>query len=251
MFDVYAFIARHVGGRLGLEVSLTVGADYRQVGEQADVSFLCGLAYVELADRQGCPVEPVAAPVLRGDRYGGRPVYYSDVVVRRDSPFRSFADLRGRSWCYNESLSQSGYGITRYRLVELGETRGYFGKVVGAGWHDRSLRLVAAGTIDASAIDSHVLALALRDDPVLAGRLRAIDNLGPSTIQPVVVSRRLPEALRAGLRDAFVALACETEARRQLARGLLERFVAVTDFDYDDLRRMRAACEGANFLALR
>ena len=71
-----------------------------------------------------------------GDRYGGRPIYFSDVIVHRDSPFRSFLDLRGHSWAYNEPLSHSGYGITRYHLLELGETGGFFSEVVEAGFHE-------------------------------------------------------------------------------------------------------------------
>ncbi|MBI1915642.1 MAG: PhnD/SsuA/transferrin family substrate-binding protein [Planctomycetes bacterium] len=249
LFDVYAFIVRRVGQLLGVPAELSLGADYAQA-EHADAAFLCGLAYVELVER-GCPLEAVAAPVLHGQRYGGRPVYYSDVIVHHDSPFRCFADLRGRSWSYNEPYSQSGYGITRYRLVELGETNGFFGRVVEAGWHERSIRLVCSGEVDATAIDAHVLALTLRDLPDLAGRLRVIDSLGPSTIQPVVVSRRLPEYVRAGVRAALLGLAETVADRAQLARGFVDRFVAVRDASYDDLRQMRDACRRANFLTLR
>ncbi|MCC6417387.1 MAG: PhnD/SsuA/transferrin family substrate-binding protein, partial [Gemmataceae bacterium] len=196
-------------------------------------------------------IEPLAAPVLQGERYAGRPVYFSDVVVRRDSPFQSFADLRGRSWSYNEPRSHSGYGVTRYWLVRLGETRGFFGRVLEAGWHERSLRLVAAGEVDASAIDSQVLAVALRDHPELAERLRVLATLGPSTIQPVVAARRLPEALKEDLRAVLLELGEDEESRRQLAHGFIDRFAPVDDADYDDIRAMLAAAEQADFLTLR
>src|SRR5262245_36779470 len=58
---------------------------------RAQVGFICGLPYIHKAER----LELLAAPVMRAPRYGGRPVYFSDVVVRGDSRFRSFADLRG------------------------------------------------------------------------------------------------------------------------------------------------------------
>ena len=134
--------------------------------------------------------------MLEGGRYGDKPIYYSDVIVHRDSPFSSFLDLRGRSWAYNEPHSHSGYGITRYHLVEIGETHGFFGEVIEAGFHEESIRMVAAGEVDASAIDSQVLAVAMRDDPSLARSLRIVDALGPSTIQPVAVSKRVPLELR-------------------------------------------------------
>lgn len=250
MLGVYAFLVRRLAEKLGRPIELFVGSDYAQMAGEFDGGFLCGLAYVELADG-GAELEPVAAPVLRGRRYGGRPVYFSDVVVRRDSPFRTFADLRGRSWSYNEPLSHSGYGITRYRLVQLGEIEGYFGQVVEAGWHERSLRLVCSGEVDASAIDSHVLALLLRDRPDLAERLRVIDSFGPSTIQPVVVARHVGTSLKADIRAALLELAEESQARSHLDRGLIERFVAVDDGSYDDLRRMRDTCVRSGFLTLR
>ncbi len=131
-------------------------------------------------------MEPLAAPVLGGERFGGQPVYFSDVVVRRDSPFHSFAELRGRTWCYNETQSQSGYGITRYHLVQLGETAGFFGEVIETGWHEKSLRLVCSGEVDAGGLirgSGHCPA----NQPEVAAELRILDSLGPSTIQPIVV----------------------------------------------------------------
>jgi ABC-type phosphate/phosphonate transport system substrate-binding protein len=77
--------------------------------------------------------------------------------VRRDSSATCFADLRGASWAFNEPDSQSGYGITRATLASMGETRGFFGRVVETGFHQRSIRSVASGDADASAVDSHVL----------------------------------------------------------------------------------------------
>jgi phosphonate transport system substrate-binding protein len=250
MLPVYAFIARHVQLRLGIPTELIVGSSYERLSEQAHVSFLCGLAYIELR-RLGQPIEPLAAPLLCGARYDGRPVYFSDVIVRRDSAFRSFADLRGCSWAYNEPYSHSGPGITCYRLVELSQTQDYFGRVIETGWHQQSILRVLAGEVDASAVDSHVLALARRDNPELDVSLRVIDSLGPSTIQPVVAVSWLAERLKADLRSILLELTADPTARSVLAGRLVERFVAIDDADYDDLRRMRAACVAAGLPTLR
>lgn len=251
LWPFYAYLVRRIGRRLGVAAELFVGTSYGQMLTEADAGFLCGLAYVELTAGPEPALEPLAAPVPRGERYGGRPVYFSDVVVRRDSPFRRFADLRGRAWSYNEPLSHSGYGVIRYHLVRLGETRGFFGRVVEAGWHRRSLRLVCDREVDASAIDSQLLAVALRDRPELGRRLRVIESLGPSTVQPFVASRRLPASLRAALRAVLLEVGGDPAARDVLAHALVDGFVPVDDASYDDLRRMRAACAAADFLTLR
>jgi phosphonate transport system substrate-binding protein len=251
LFGVYAFITRYVGAQLGLATELVVGSAYAEMAARADVGFICGLPYVELKDRHGLDLEPLAAPVLSGPRYGGQPVYFSDVIVRCESPFQTFADLRGRSWAYNEPLSHSGYGITRYRLVQLGEINGYFSRVVEAGWHERAIRLVCSGEVDASAIDSQVLTVALRDQPELAGRLRVIDALGPSPIQPIVAGPRLPVGLKAELRAVLLQMGDDPVARERLAHGFVERLAAVTDATYNVIRAMRDMVEAADFSTIR
>jgi phosphonate transport system substrate-binding protein len=249
LLGFYTFLAGRVARSLRCNVEVVVGTSYDEL-DAADVAFVCGLAYVERTLRGDCPVEPLAAPVLRGARYGGRPIYFSDVIVRHDSPCRCFADLRGRSWAYNEPHSQSGYGITRFVLARAGQAKGYFGRLVDAGWHERAVRLVATGECDAAAIDSHLLAVIFRDEPDLAKELRVIEALGPSTIQPVVVARRLPRPVKSELRRTFLSLADDPAARGPLAAALVERFVPVRDGDYDDLRRMSAVAGSAGWLTL-
>jgi phosphonate transport system substrate-binding protein len=249
---VYQAVADYVGYCLDYDTELVVGRSFDEFSEgQADVGFICGLPYVLLLRQKPPPVEVLAAPVLEGERYGRRPVYFSDVVVRTDSPFQAFSDLCGRSWSYNDRDSHSGYGVTRYRLVEMGETNGFFGHVVEAGFHQESIRMVREGEVDASAIDSQVLAVAMRDDPSLAHDLRVIDSLGPSTIQPVVVARSLSDGLKSDLQAVLLTIHNDPGVRRQLARSLVERFVPMTDSAYDDIRAMLAAAEAADFLTLK
>jgi phosphonate transport system substrate-binding protein len=252
VLPVYQAITEGVGRQLGMETELVVETSYESCKkDENEVCFVCSLPYVTF-ERQGLDLAvPVAAPVLEGDRYRGLPIYFSDVIVHRDSPFESFLDLRGRSWAYNEPLSHSGYGITRYHLVRLGETRGFFGKVVEAGFHQDAIHMVAREEIDGSAIDSQVLAVELRDQPELAEYVRVVESLGPSTIQPVAVSRRVPPELREAIRDVLVTMAEDPALRARLAIGLVERFVAVDAASYDDIRIMVAACEAAGFLELR
>jgi phosphonate transport system substrate-binding protein len=252
VLPVYEVVTEEVGRRLGIPTELVVETSYQScVEDRNEVCFVCSLPYVTF-ERQGLsPAEPVAAPVLRGDRYEGRPIYFSDVIVRAEAPFRSFLDLRGASWAYNEPLSHSGYGITRYHLLRMGETDGFFGEVIESGFHEESIRLVAKGEVDASAIDSQVLEVAMRRDPSLAEKLRVIESLGPSTIQPVAVSKRVPLDLRRETQRALVTLTEDPAIRDRLAVGLVERFVAVDPADYDDIRMMVDSCEAAGFMELR
>src|SRR5690242_2475446 len=232
MRPVYQCVADYVGRRLGCRTELVVGELFTAFASgEVDVGFICGLPYVQLTRHSPAPVELLAAPVLQGERYCDLPIYFSDVIVRHDSHYHVFDDLRGCRWAYNDPNSHSGYNITRYTLARLGETHGFFGRVVEAGFHQKALRMVADGHVDASAIDSQVLAIELRDHPELARRVRIIDTLGPATIQPVVAARHVPETLKDALRAVLYAMGDDPDPtmRDQLDYGFVARFVPITD----------------------
>lgn len=251
MMKVYEAIADEVGRSLGLSTELIVETDYENCRNDInDVCFVCSLPYVHFEREGVSPAVPVAAPVLQGERYQGRPIYYSDVIARADSEFEGFEHLRGRSWAYNEPLSQSGYGITRYHLLSIGETSGFFGEVIEAGFHETAIEMVANQEVDAAAIDCQVLGIELRD-PELARSLKVVDALGPSTIQPVAVSKRFDADFRQAVRDVLTDLHRKDGFREILDHGMIDRFTDVGPESYDDIRMMLEACERAGFMELR
>lgn len=230
----YELVAARAAEVLGRPVRLLSGESLGQLESgELDGAFLCGLPYVRLHDRPGRPVEALAAPVASGERYGGRPIYFSDVVVRRDSGVGALADLRGRSWAFNEPGSHSGHNVVLAELAARGEGHGFFATATATGSHAAAMRLVAAGEADGAAIDSQVLAAEMAADPVLGERLRVVESLGPSPIPPLVASTRLEPRERDGLRGAAVSTVA--------GGGAIERWVAVGDAAYDPVRRMAAA----------
>lgn len=75
--------------------------------------------------------------------------------------------------------------------------------------------------------------------------------LGPSPIQPVAVSRRVPDDLREAIREILVAMADDPQVRERLSEALVDRFVPVDAGFYDEIRMMADASEAAGFLELR
>jgi phosphonate transport system substrate-binding protein len=245
----YQAIAGYLSDRAGLPAMLVAGATWQEQEQlldrgQADVGFVCGLPYTRKCDR----VELLAAPVIRAARYQGRPIYFSDVVVRAGSPFRRFADLRGATLAYNDAGSFSGYAVLGAYLAALGQPAGYFGRAVESGAHLRSLDLIAEGLADAAAIDSVVLELEFARRPWLTEQFRVVEAIGPSPIPPVVIARHVPAAIQCRLRSALLRMHEDGQGRAILAGGLIDRFVAVHDADYDDLRRKARSAEGVRFV---
>ncbi|HEX7173466.1 MAG TPA: PhnD/SsuA/transferrin family substrate-binding protein [Candidatus Limnocylindria bacterium] len=250
VLPVYAMAARRIGEQLERPAQLVVPTDYVRCGADLDdVCFVCSVPYVLLARRAAIEMDVIAAPVLRGERYGGRTVYFSDVIVRRDAPTRRFEDLAGSRWAYNEPFSHSGFLVVLHHLAEIGATAAFIGEPIEAGYHDDAIRLVLDGRADWAAIDSQVLDIWRRQRPSIDRQLRVIATLGPSTIQPVVASAtRLSLRERRAAADALVDLADDPLARPLLDAAGIDRFVPATDADYADIRRMFDRVEGAGLL---
>ena len=249
---IAGYVAAQVGQPAQLLAGVTLEERHRMLDEgRVQVAFICGLPYSQKFDRPDRPVELLVAPAMSPERYRGQPIYFTDVIVRRDSPFRSFADLRGKAWAYNTEESNSGYNMPRDHLLRLGETSGFFGRTVASGAHQTSIRMVLEGAVDAAGIDGLVLDMELKLRPELAPQLRIIESIGPYPIPPVVVSSGVAEGLKARLREVFVAMHEDPDGRAILADGLIARFVEVRDTHYDPIRQMVRRAEAAGFLTLR
>ena len=248
LYPTYEYIACYVGEKVGRPTTLTVGQSFEEFAAgQVDVAFICGLPYVHLAGSPSGPVELLVAPVLQGERYQHKPVYFSDVIVHSDSPYRSFDDLQGCVWAYNQRASHSGCNLVFYSLLERGNTPTYFGKMVESGSHWRSVQMVLEGQANAAAIDSHMLAVVLSQHRDIAAKLRIIDMLGPSSIPPVVVVKSLDKDLKCRVQEVLLTMHQDPDAMNGLHQGLIERFVVVADDDYQDIRAMFARVQAVEF----
>jgi phosphonate transport system substrate-binding protein len=241
-------IATYLHYQLGEPTEYVTGIPWQEREAQFDrgeiqVLWLCGLPYVHKAELAESSMELLAVPVPLGKRYQGRPVYFSDVVVRRENPARCMDDLRGTVWAYNEPRSHSGFNVVRAYLADRREWNGFFTRVVEAGAHSRSLELILSGAVDGAAIDSMVLEWFGRRQTELMKRLRVVETIGPSPIPPWVISRRMPEELRARVRVALLRMHLDRNGRRILQRANFERFIEGRDGDYDPIRRMAARAD--------
>jgi phosphonate transport system substrate-binding protein len=245
-------ISQYLGQELGIRTEFISDLSWQEKeilldSGEAHLGWICGLPYVRKMAHPDSKIELAAAPVMVQHRYQGKPIYFSDVIVRPDSHFQTFKDLKGASWAYNEPNSQSGYNITRYHLSTMGEKDKFFGRVVQSGSHLNSLELVLKGKIDASAIDSTVLEIELQYRPQLKQQFRIIEVLGPSPIPPWVVSTQLPLELRDDIREVFYLMKDSRDGKSVLEESLMSEMVIVQDQDYDIIRYMAQAAESVSW----
>lgn len=102
------------------------------------MAFIPGLGYA-LAN-QLCGVTVGAKAVRFGLDW-----YAAQVIVKRDSPYQTLADLNGLTWATPDLASTSGYLYPQYMYQEAGIT---IGETVEAGSHDAVVRAVYNGEVD-------------------------------------------------------------------------------------------------------
>lgn len=236
-------IVRYMGQKLDLPTQFIDDVPWKQReflfdSGQIHVCWICGLPYVWKINAGEPAIELCAVPVMRHERYGNSPVYFSDVVVHRDSRFKSFEDLRGASWVYNERRSHSGYNVVRHYLSQRGEKTGYFGKVIESGAHQASLKMVIDREIDASAIDSTVLEAEMRRMPALETRIRIVRTIGPSPMPPWVVHKSVPVELRGAIAQVLLDMHGDPDGTGILEQWGISHFVAAEHSSYQSIQEM-------------
>ncbi len=238
MFGFYEAVAAYLGRVLEIETELVQSQydpleDPILLQDQLDIAFICGLPFARHHQVVSSQLQACIAPVMQASRYSHRPAYFSDIIVNTRSHLYSFEDLVGKTWCYNDLGSNSGYNLLRQRLIQKGYSSRFLGQAMQSGSHQYSIRLVVEGQVDFAAIDSTVLEQELHDFPELSSHLRIIESIGPCPMPPIVAAQRLGTAFIHWLSIAL----CQPDAQLQAAmvRSRIQRFVPVYSEDYASL----------------
>ena len=184
---------------------------------------MCGLPTGQRIDRY----EPLVAAVLAQERYGGRPIYFSDLVVRAGK-----AGPPTPSWriAYNDKESFSGWIAPRWGLAALGLEPHAMTWVV-TGSHLVSLEAVTKGSADAAGIDSMVLDLVSGDAAPAAG-LVTIESFGPWPAPPISTAAGMDPSVRAELVRALTTMHEDPGGAHLLATWGVERMAKVDAAEY-------------------
>lgn len=253
MFGFYKVVGAYLSRTLGIETQLVQSQydpldDPMMLNDRLDIAFICGLPFARRHQVMPNQLKALVAPVMQASRYENRPVYFSDIIVNALSNIHCFDDLAGKTWCYNDLGSNSGYNLVRHRLIQGGYPSHFFSRAIQSGSHQRSIRLVLEGQADCAAIDSTVLEQELHDFPELSPRLRVIESIGPCPMPPVVAAKRLGSVWL----DLLQSMLCQPDAELQaaMARSHIQRYVPVQSEDYTELAAMYSTAVKAGYESL-
>jgi len=243
--SVYDEILHYLGKKLQREVVFISGFSYATINSMldsgmVDIGFICGLPYImKKADPQ-----PSVDLLLK-------PIYYSYVIVHKDSKFDSFLGLKGSTFVFADEISNSGYNMPRAHLINLGETSGFFNKILRSGSHEESIRMVALGEADVSAVDSLVYDYDQLKKPIHVAQTKIIKTLGPAGIPPVVISTKVTATLRHKIRDILLGMKNDPAGKKILDKALVDRFTIVDDSNYDGIRKMLKQAQDSGYQVIR
>jgi ABC-type phosphate/phosphonate transport system substrate-binding protein len=241
-------VLRWVLGRAGLDWTLVdhdAPAPLSDLWGRCDLglAMMCGLPF---SQRRPPPLL-VAAPVPSPQRYGGQPIYFTDLVVKADSRFQSLEDTFGGVAGYTVADSFSGQVAFRRHLLRYRTSPGsrLYRDVVGGLIHARGvIEALAAGRIDVGPLDSYYHDLLKRSDPRFAAQVRVIATTEPAPIPPLVATAALDVPTLARLREALFAAGETAELAAQRDRLLLARFAVPEPSAYDALIEVQRQARG-------
>jgi len=234
----YRDFLRYVQEKIGTKVEYVDREGYAEINDmlekgQLDAAFVCSGPYVDGHSKFG--LELLVAPQAYGTT-----VYYSYIIVGKESIFRSFAELRGKRFAFADPLSNTGALVPTYMLAKMAETpKSFFKEVIYTKAHDKSIKAVAQGIVDGAAVDSLIWEYLNATDPEFTAKTRILLKSPPYGIPPLVVSRELAPELKAKLREAFLNANTDPKGKAILRKMKIDRFVVIDDKAYDSVREMQ------------
>lgn len=232
----------------GLTVEFRQATDYAAVIEgqlsgQVHLAQYGPLSFV-LAQTQGAQITPVGAFVDGADE---EPGYQSYAITRPDTGITSLADMAGRTVCFVEPNSTSGYLYPSAGLIEAGVDPETGITPVFAGSHDASVLEVRSGRCDAGfAFDTMVETSLVESGDLAPGEVSTIWKSDTIPGSPLAMSTELSPELQAqlislvqdeGNRDALLAAGlCSGECL--IGDEDSWGYAAVDDAFYDPIREV-------------
>ena len=239
----YGQMLQWVGKKIGQPIEMIQEENYDLMDTKLEknelgVAFLCAGPYVKDHDKFG-------AELLVAPQSYGKPFYHSYIIVPKDSPARSFGDLKGKKFAFTDPKSNTGKLVPTYMVArEFNQTpEQFFSDTIFTKSHDKSIEAVAKSMVDGAAVDSLIYDYAAKKNPIYTSGTRILVKSPPYGIPPVVVRKDLDPKLKQKLKDAFLSMHLDPEGKAILDGIMVDKFIVPKDADYNSVREMAAWLE--------
>lgn len=257
----YENLTKLIEKETGRPVEFQNASDYAAVIEgmragQLDVASFGPFSYV-IAKDSGINLEPAASGT---DEEGGEPSYTSLAYVKSsNNDIQSLSDLNGKTVCFVDQASTSGYLVPMKGLKELGIDLDKDLTPVMAGGHDASILSLVSGNCDVAFAHNSMVTTLVKSGQIQESDVKSIWESDPITEDPIAVNRdtlddetadKIIEAIREKAnKPALVGEGiCDNEDDCTLPEELGWGYVEVEDSDFDSIRDI---CKVTNAPACR
>jgi phosphonate transport system substrate-binding protein len=237
-------LMQYLEQRLGMKVEYTPVTDYAAAVEalasrKVDLAWFGGFTFVQANIRSGGKAVPI---VQREEDEKFRSVF-----ITGDPAIRQLADLKGRDVSFGSQSSTSGHLMPRSFLLQAGlNPERDFRRVAYSGAHDATIAAVAAGKVEAGALNISVWEKFVADKRVDPAKVTVFFTTPPYYDYNWTVHADMPAALRDRLAQAFLALSRDDPAGRQILE--LQRATRFVPTRAENYKGIEAAARSAGLL---
>lgn len=229
-------LAAMITDRTGLVIESNVGTDFAAVREamgagQAHIGWLNTFNYILAAETYGVDVGLVT------ERFG-LTYYNGQINVNADAGIEEIADLAGKTMCWVDPNSTSGYIIPRITLGANGvDPETDLGGEVEAGSHNNVIIQVYNGDCDAGATFVDARSSVEEEYPDVNERVLVLATTTDIPNDSVAFIADFPEDMRQQIVDALLDIASTEEGQEALNNLYsIEGLQAADDTFYDPFR---------------
>ena len=227
-------LGKYLEQQLGMPVKFVPVTDYAAVVEalgagKVDLAWLGGFTYVQAKLRTA----GAAVPLVQREE----DARFTSKFVTADPGINTLADLKGKRFAFGSPSSTSGHLMPRHFLAEAGvspETD--FANMAFSGAHDATAAFVAAGKVDAGALNASVWDKLVAQGKVDPAKVRVFYTTPGYYDYNWTVRGDLDAGVQARIKAAFLAL----DPAKPADKAILDlqrasRFIATEPSNYDGI----------------
>ncbi len=227
----------YLSEKTGFSFSLVFAKSYDEMdfylfNGKVDMAYICGAPYVEGYKKYGYYL--IAVPLTPDGPY-----YYSYVITKKDKPYRSILDFKGKPYAFSDPKSNSGSVAPTYYLLKNEQIpTEFFKPLIYTYSHYESIMAVYKGFVEGASVDSIVYEHTSMVAPYITNKLKVIQKFGPFPATPFVVSRRLDPSKVEVIKRTLLEMHQEEEGRRILKNMGILGFTYLDPENYKTIVRM-------------
>lgn len=230
----------YIAKEVGVEVKFVPVVDYAATVEglaanRLDIVWYGGFTSVQAVER----AQGATRLAMREEDASFKSVF----VARTDSGIKELADLKGKTFAFGSVSSTSGHLMPRHFLKAAGvDPERDFNKFGFSGAHDATAAWVAAGRVDAGALNFLVWKKLVDNKKIDTGKVHVFWTTPPYVDYVWVARGGVSEEIREKFKQALLKLDYAKPADKEIMDlQRTRKFIPAKDSDWDGIKKAAIA----------